>query len=75
MAKSHVQDLLKLPAEERLEIAQMLWDSVEPEEEARFLLIPEWQREILKERLEDLDRNPGDEQTWEEVKAEIWPRG
>jgi hypothetical protein len=38
-----------------------------------FLLIPDWQREILKERLEDLDRNPDDEQSWEEVKAEIWP--
>jgi putative addiction module component (TIGR02574 family) len=73
MSKAQVQDLLKLPAEQRLEIAQILWESVEPAEEAGFLLIPEWQREILKHRLEDLDRNPDDEQTWEEVKAEIWP--
>jgi putative addiction module component (TIGR02574 family) len=73
MAKTDVEDLLKLPAQERLEIAQILWESVEPEEEARLLLIPDWQREILKERVQDLDRNPGDEQSWEEVKAEIWP--
>ena len=73
MAKTDVQELLKLPPEERLEIAQILWESVAPEEEARFLLIPDWQRQILKERLEDLERNPDDEQSWEEVKAEIWP--
>lgn len=73
MTKAAVQELLKLPPEERLEIAEILWQSVEPEEEARFLAIPDWQREILKERLEDLDRNPDDEEPWEKVKAELWP--
>ena len=63
--------LLKLPPEERLEIAQVLWESVEPEDEVRFLSIPEWQGKILDERLEDLRSNPEDEQPWEEVKAEI----
>jgi hypothetical protein len=45
--------------------------SGEPEDEVQFLAIPEWQRQILAERLEDRDRNPADEQTWEEVKAEL----
>jgi len=40
----------------------------------RFLSIPDWQRRILEERLEDLDRNPNDEQPWDEVKKELWPR-
>jgi len=35
--------------------------------------LPDWQRQILDERLADLERNPSDEQTWEEVKAELWP--
>jgi putative addiction module component (TIGR02574 family) len=57
---SAMKRLLELPAEERLELAQALWDSVEPEEEARFVKLPEWQHEILRERLEDLEKNPDD---------------
>ena len=49
----------------------MLWESVEPEDEVRFLAIPDWQARILDERLADLDRHPDDEQTWDEVKAEL----
>jgi len=45
-----------------------------PEGDSRYLVIPDWQREILRERLEDLERNPDDEQPWEEVAAEIRPR-
>lgn len=71
MRDSEIQKLLALPVDERIELAQILWESVEPEEEVRFLPIPEWQRQILDERLADLDRNPGDEQTWEEVKTEL----
>lgn len=73
MTSSDMKALLDLPPEERLEIAQALWESVEPEDEVRFLSIPEWQRRILDERLADLRDHPEDEQTWEEVKTEIWP--
>jgi putative addiction module component (TIGR02574 family) len=73
MTKTAMEELLKLPAEERLEIAQVLWESVEPDDELRFVLIPEWQRRILDERLEDLKSNPEDEQPWDDVRAEIWP--
>lgn len=66
-----MKSLLELPAEERLQLAQALWDSVEPEEEARFVKLPAWQHEILRQRLEDLEKNPDDGQPWEEVKAEI----
>ena len=45
-----------------------------PEGESRYLVIPNWQREILRERLEDLARNPDDEQPWEEVVAELRPK-
>ncbi|HEX7184859.1 MAG TPA: addiction module protein [Thermoanaerobaculia bacterium] len=73
MKKAEIEKLLELPVAERIELAQILWESVEPEDEARFLSIPDWQSRILDERLADLDRNPGDEQTWDEVKAELWP--
>ncbi len=73
MTKADVDKLLQLPPAERLEIAEVLWRSVEPEDEVHFLSVPDWQREILRERLEDLDRNPDDEEPWEQVKAELWP--
>ncbi|HEX9668273.1 MAG TPA: addiction module protein [Thermoanaerobaculia bacterium] len=73
--KTDIDKLLELPAEERLEIAEVLWRSVEPDDEARYLAIPEWQREILRERLADRERNPDDEQPWEEVKAELRSKG
>jgi putative addiction module component (TIGR02574 family) len=74
MTGDEVKRLLQLPAAERLEIAQVLWESVEPEDEVRFLSLPDWQRRILSERLVDLDRNPHDEQPWSEIKEELWPR-
>lgn len=46
---------------------------IEPEEEAGFFALPAWQRQVLDERLADLERHPEDEQTWEEVKAEFCP--
>jgi len=73
MKSAEIQKLLELPADERMELAQILWESVEPEDETRFLSIPDWQRRILDERLANIERNPNDEQTWEEVKAELWP--
>ena len=35
MTKAAVEELLKLPPEERLEITELLWQSVEPQEEPR----------------------------------------
>lgn len=49
--------------------------SVDPEDEARFLCLPDWQRRILQDRLADLERNPDDEQPWDQVEEELWPRG
>ncbi|HEX7185615.1 MAG TPA: hypothetical protein VF756_27570 [Thermoanaerobaculia bacterium] len=45
MNKAEIQKLLDLPARDKIELAQMLWESIEPD----------------------------DEQTWEEVKAELRP--
>jgi putative addiction module component (TIGR02574 family) len=73
MTRSDLQKLLNLPADEKMQLAELLWQSVEPDEEARFLAIPDWQRRILDERLAEMDHNPGDVQTWDEVKSEIWP--
>jgi putative addiction module component (TIGR02574 family) len=72
MRRAEIQKLLELPVADKIELAQMLWESIEPEEEADFLAIPGWQRQILNDRLADLEKHPDDEQTWDEVKAELW---
>jgi predicted RNase H-like HicB family nuclease len=54
---------------------QVLWNSVDPEDEARCMCLPDWQRRILQDRLADLERNPDDEQPWDQVKKELWPSG
>lgn len=75
MTKASLDELLHLPAKDRMDLAQRLWDSLGPEpgDQAQFLPIPEWQLGILDERLEDLARNPDAEQEWETVEAELWP--
>lgn len=74
MTRAEMKKLLELPAAEKMELAQTLWDSLEPEDETSFLTIADWQRQVLAERLADIERNPGDEQTWEEVKEEFGPK-
>ena len=38
-----------------------------------IVTVPAWQKQILDERLADIDRRPDEEETWEEVKAQLWP--
>ena len=71
MSPTAVKKLLELPVEERLALAQTLWASVEPADEARFVSLPAWQRDLLAERLDDIERNPEDEEPWDEVKADL----
>ncbi|MGA2498290.1 MAG: addiction module protein [Tepidisphaeraceae bacterium] len=61
--------LLDLSPEARLELADLLWDSVSPESEGHALADEE--REILDTRLEDMETNGPDGLTWEQVKASI----
>lgn len=68
MTREEVQKLLDLPVEERFELAETLWDSLHE------LPVTDWQREILDERLADLQRNPQGSRSWEEVKARLKQR-
>jgi putative addiction module component (TIGR02574 family) len=63
------EEALRLPVEERLSLAERLWDSVE--EDAPSLPLHDWQKKILDERLEAARRNPDAWLTWEEVKARV----
>lgn len=73
MTKTEVQrQALQLPERERLQLAEELWASVaDPNAYPEDLPLPQWQKDLLDERLEETKDDPG--KPWEQVKAEIWP--
>jgi putative addiction module component (TIGR02574 family) len=68
----NIQELLELPADERIQLANELWDSVEQEVKASELTPA--QIEELERRLADAKANPDDDLSWEEVKASLRAR-
>lgn len=69
MTKAEIkQQVMELPEEERLEVAEAIWASLD-NLDARPL--PSWQRDLLDERLASLETEEG--RDWDDVKAEIWP--
>ena len=59
------EQLLTLPLEERKELASELIDSILAEE---MKPIPEWKKELIKERIKYPDENPGNGIEWNELK-------
>jgi putative addiction module component (TIGR02574 family) len=71
MTRELLNELLKLSPAERFELAQDLWDSVEPGD------MPPPTAEQIQEaerRYAELERDPGKGLTWEEVKARLLAR-
>lgn len=65
-------DIANLSIEERMELVQIIWDSI-GEEAASIELSEHWQRE-LERRSAEQDANPGDAIPWEVVTAEAMAR-
>lgn len=59
----------ELNIDEQIEYVQALWDRIAAKEDV--VPVPDWHREILDERLADLDANPDAGRPWEDVKADI----
>jgi putative addiction module component (TIGR02574 family) len=59
---------LGLPANERRELVEILWESLESDPEP----LPEWQRRLLDERLAALEASPEVGEPWDEVEKRIW---
>ncbi len=71
LAKSQIQkEALNLPARERIELVVELWDSLRPGE----IPIPEWQRNLIRDRLAALEDIPPEERSvpWEAVRRRIF---
>jgi putative addiction module component (TIGR02574 family) len=72
MTRAELQEeLLGLPLEERLDIAQALWDSAVPQPE---IVLTDEQKALLEKRRAEFLADPDGCDSWEEVKARILAR-
>ena len=71
MAVNPLSDLLKLPADDRAQIAIALWESLtETQRDAAFDLTDD-QRAELDRRWAEHERNPGAAIPWSEVRRKL----
>jgi putative addiction module component (TIGR02574 family) len=59
----------RLSVEDRLTLVQEIWDSIAAS--PKPLPLTEDQKRLLDRRLADLDANPSNILTWEEIKARV----
>jgi putative addiction module component (TIGR02574 family) len=60
-------NLSQLSADEKMELIDLLWASM-PEDQ---LPVPEFHKRLIAERIAELEADPDEGQSWEEVKAEL----
>ena len=71
LAKSEIQkEALNLPARERIDLVVRLWDSLVPGD----VPVPDWQRDLIRDRLAALDEIPPEERSvpWETVRKRLF---
>ena len=61
---------LNLPARERIELLVELWDSLEPGE----IPVPDWQRDLIRDRLATLEDVPPEDRavSWEAARKRVF---
>ena len=62
-------DIEKLNTQERLELANYLWDSIENPK--KNLIVSDWHKEVLDERIENKTLNTTKLKTWSALKLEL----
>jgi putative addiction module component (TIGR02574 family) len=65
----NLDTVLTLPVEERIRIAEKIWDSVA--DDAGQVQLEPWLMRELDHRLEELKKNPNAGKPWSEVKRQI----
>ena len=65
--KALLDEILRLPIDERLRLVEDVWDSIAATPEA--VPVPDWHKAELDRRLANPD--PGPSLTWEEVRAKL----
>jgi putative addiction module component (TIGR02574 family) len=67
MTRVALDEILELPAAERIEIAQQIWESVVDHP----LPLTKAQKEELERRWHAFERNPDEGEPWEDVKKSL----
>jgi putative addiction module component (TIGR02574 family) len=58
-----------LPVDEQIDFVQSLWDRIAATSEQ--VPVPEWHRQIIRERLVAYNANPSAGRLWEDVRTDI----
>jgi putative addiction module component (TIGR02574 family) len=72
MQKPTLDELRRLSVEDRLQLLEDVWTSLDEEHDR--LPIPKWQEEELDRRLKAFEENPDAGAPWEEVKKRLLER-
>lgn len=64
-----IDEILRLPVEERLEIVDRIWDSLEEN-----IPVTEYEITVAKERYEEYQKNPDNSLDWKEVKNQLFQK-
>lgn len=65
--QSLMAKVTSLTPAERLELIGVVWDSLPHQD----LIVSDAEKALLDARLADMERNPGDQSSWSEVKARL----
>ncbi len=68
-AAAKLIEIETLTVDERIDLVQAIWDGIASETESREL--SEGEKQMLDRRIADLDAQPSNVRTWEEIKARV----
>jgi putative addiction module component (TIGR02574 family) len=71
MNKALLKELMELTPEERIQLAEDLWDSIAPEE---MPPLTDEQMAEMDRRLAEHERDPSSALPWEDVRKWLWSR-
>ncbi len=71
MATFEMSEIRKLSVAQGLELVEAIWDSIAEDASPDNLPLTEAQREELDRRLADAEANPGQGESWEELKTRL----
>jgi putative addiction module component (TIGR02574 family) len=69
MSRVHLDDIMQLPATDRVEIAQLIWESVFEHPDA--VPLTQTQKLELERRWRAFEQNPDEGEPWDDVKRSL----